>query len=88
MTNRVTLLTLLPLLLIATVGCPHAWGRNGTIEQALERDVSEYYSLRDCTLDKQEWFDLCATFYERESNSMARQLCPPECRPSRPPGNP
>lgn len=83
MTSRITLMTLLPLLLIATVGCPHAWSREGTIEQALERDMIEYYSMKDCALDKQEWFDLCSTFYERESNPMAQQLCPPECRPDR-----
>jgi hypothetical protein len=88
MPSRVALWTLSLLLLIATVGCPHAWSREGTIEQALERDMIEYYSMKDCALDKQEWFDLCAKFYEREDNPFAQQLCPPECRPNRPRGRP
>lgn len=88
MTSRFTLLMLLLLLLVAAVGCPHAWSRDGTIDQALERDMLDYYSMRNCALDKQEWFDLCEKFFERESNPMAQQLCPPECRPSRPPESP
>ncbi len=79
-------LVVLTLLLSVQTGCPHAWGREGTIEEALQRDMDVYYSMKDCALDKQEWFDLCAKFYEREDNPMAQQLCPPECRPSRPPG--
>ena len=86
MPSRVALLTLSLLLLIATVGCPHAWSREGTIEQALERDMIEYYSMKDCSLDKPEWDDVCAAFYERADNPMAQQLCPPECRPTRPLG--
>ena len=88
MTSRVALLTLVPPLLITSVGCPHSWSREGTIEQALERDMIEYYAMRNCGLDKEEWIDVCAKFYERESNLMAQQLCPPECRPTRPPGMP
>ncbi|HEX5749893.1 MAG TPA: hypothetical protein VFZ09_26920 [Archangium sp.] len=88
MNGRVAMLTLSPLLLISTVGCPHAWSREGTIDKALERDMIEYYSMKDCALDKQEWEDACATFYERASNPAAQQLCPPECRPTPPPGTP
>lgn len=86
MASRVALWMLLPLLLTGAVGCPHAWSREGTIDQALERDMLEYYSMKDCALDKGEWYDVCETFYEREDNPMAQQLCPPECRPTRPPG--
>ncbi len=88
MASRVALMTLLPLLLVTVVGCPHAWSRDGTIEQALERDMIEYYSMKDCAIQKDDWDDLCATFYERENNPMAQQLCPPECRPKRPTGKP
>ncbi|HYO68993.1 MAG TPA: hypothetical protein VEU33_23230 [Archangium sp.] len=88
MTTRVAMLTLSPLLLLATVGCPHAWSRDGTIEQALERDMIEYYSMKDCALQKDEWVDACTSFHEREDNPMAQQVCPPECRPSPPSGKP
>ncbi|MFE8603233.1 hypothetical protein [Archangium violaceum] len=88
MTSRVAMLTLSPLLLIAMVGCPHAWSREGTINKALERDMIEYHSMRECPLDAEDWIDVCATFHERKSNPVAQQLCPPECRPAAPPGTP
>lgn len=84
MTSRVALLTPLPLLLISTVGCPHAWSREGTINKALERDMLEYRLMKDCVLDVEDWRDVCAEFYAREDNPIAQQLCPPECRPGRP----
>lgn len=70
------------------VGCPHAWSREGTINKALERDLIEYRSRRECPLDEEDWIDVCADFYAREDNPIAQQLCPPECRPSRPRGRP
>ncbi|HLM42510.1 MAG TPA: hypothetical protein VK458_01530 [Myxococcaceae bacterium] len=80
-------LVMLTLLLTVQTGCPHAWGRQGTIEKALKRDMDAYYSLRDCALEKLEWDDLCATFHERKDNPAAQQACPLECRPP-PPGMP
>lgn len=32
---------------IIHLGCPHAWGRGGSIDQALEKDLAEYYRLPD-----------------------------------------
>ncbi len=75
---------LLVLLLTVQVGCPHAWGREGTIDQALKRDLLEYSSMRDCALDEEEWADVCEAFHERKNNPVAQRLCPPECRPSPP----
>jgi len=77
-------LVVLTLLLSVQTGCPHAWGRAGTIEEALERDMDAYYSMKACPLDKDDWVDVCATFYERKNNPAAQELCPPECRPSPP----
>ncbi|WP_375768663.1 hypothetical protein NR798_44465 [Archangium gephyra] len=88
MTSRVALLMLLPLLLIATVGCPHAWGREGTLEQALERDMLEYYSMSDCALDDGEWMKLCKNYHGRGNTPEAQQDCPPECRPPPPDNRP
>lgn len=79
---------LLLVLLTVEVGCPHAWGREGTVEQALKRDMTEYYLMRGCALDKDEWADVCATFHERKNNPAAQGLCPIECRPPLPPGMP
>jgi len=81
-------LVMLTLLLSVQTGCPHAWGRDGTIEEALKRDMDAYYSMPNCTLEKAEWDDVCATFYERKDNPAAQELCPLECRPTRPPDMP
>jgi hypothetical protein len=79
---------LLTLLLTVQVGCPHAWGRGGTLEEALQRDMDAYHSMKDCALDKEEWVDLCATFHERKNHPAAQRLCPLECRPPLSPGMP
>ena len=78
---------MLTLLLAVEVGCPHTWGREGTIQEALQRDMTAYYAMKDCALPKEEWVDLCETFHERGNNPAAQQLCPLECRPP-PPGLP
>ncbi|KFA87894.1 hypothetical protein [Archangium violaceum] len=88
MNSRAVMLTLSPLLLIATVGCPHAWSRDGTIEQALERDMNEYYSMKDCALDEEDWMKFCMKYHEPGNTPEAQQRCLPECRPGRPPGRP
>ncbi|WNG40921.1 hypothetical protein F0U61_49920 [Archangium violaceum] len=74
----------LVLLLTVETACPHAWGRGGTLEKALARDMKAYYSLRDCSLDEEDWLDLCMDFHERKNNPQAQRLCPPECRPVAP----
>ncbi len=84
MNGRVAMLTLSSLLLIAMVGCPHAWSRDGTIEQALERDMIEYYSMKDCALDDEEWMKVCKNYHRRGSTPDTQQVCPLECRPPPP----
>jgi len=81
-------LLVLTLLLTVQLGCPHAWGREGTVEQALKRDLIEYSAMRGCGLDRDEWVDICAAFHERKNNPTAQRLCPLECRPPPPPGSP
>jgi hypothetical protein len=77
-------LLLLTLLLTAQVGCPHAWGRGGTIEEALARDINEYYSMRNCSLDEEAWENSCLGFHQKKDDPEAQKDCPPECRPPRP----
>jgi len=72
---------LMMLLLAMETACPHAWSRGGTIDRALEQDMIEYYSLKDCSLIKEDWEDLCMDFHRRKTNPEAQRLCPPECRP-------
>ncbi|HYO55964.1 hypothetical protein [Archangium sp.] len=81
MARRLALLTLLPLLLTAAVGCPHAWSRDGTIDQALERDMIEYHSMRECSLDVEDWIDFCKDYHQRGNKPEVQRLCPQECRP-------
>ncbi|REG15344.1 hypothetical protein ATI61_12620 [Archangium gephyra] len=84
MNGRVAMLTLASLLLIATVGCPHAWSREGTIEQALGQDMIEYYSMKDCALDDEEWMKRCKNYHGRGNTPEMQQRCPLECRPPQP----
>jgi hypothetical protein len=75
---------LLVLLLTVQVGCPHAWGREGTIEEALKRDMDAYYSMKDCALDDEAWEVACLDFHQKKNEPEAQRECPPECRPPRP----
>jgi hypothetical protein len=65
----------LMLLLTGVTGCPETWGRDGTIERALHRDVLENY-LEDstCDLGREEWLDFCGTEDGRRPAS-----CPEGC---------
>ncbi|OJT26880.1 hypothetical protein BO221_02370 [Archangium sp. Cb G35] len=76
------LLMLVPLLVLET-GCPHAWGRGGNIDQALAKDMREYLSNRNCTLEEEEWWEQCgADFWDRPP--IEQNVCPLECHPPRP----
>jgi alkylhydroperoxidase/carboxymuconolactone decarboxylase family protein YurZ len=37
------------LALAGTLGCPHAFGRGGTVDKATHKDVQEALDLGDCT---------------------------------------
>jgi hypothetical protein len=39
------------LTLVGTLGCPHAFGRGGTIDKASHKDAREALELGDCTED-------------------------------------
>ncbi|WNG51346.1 hypothetical protein F0U60_49850 [Archangium minus] len=67
----------LVLLLTVETACPHAWGREGTIDRALEQDMIEYYSMKECSLDEKSWMELC----NDPSNPDKQRHCPTECRP-------
>jgi hypothetical protein len=75
---------LLLMLLTVQLGCPHAWGREGTIEEALERDMDAYFSMRDCALDQDTWEASCLNFDQKKNDPEAQRRCPLECRPTPP----
>jgi hypothetical protein len=75
---------MLTLLLTVQTGCPHAWGRDGTIEEALERDMDAYYSMKDCALDAEAWKNSCMNFHQEKNDPAAQRRCPLECRPEEP----
>ena len=77
-------LVVLTLLLSVQTGCPHAWGRDGTIEEALERDMDAYYSMPACALDGEAWKKWCMNFHQEKNDPEAQRRCPPECRPDEP----
>lgn len=73
------LLLLVPLLVLET-GCPHAWGRGGTIDEALAKDMRESLSNRGCKLEDEEWWEQCGEdFWSRPG--IEQRACPRECRP-------
>jgi hypothetical protein len=68
-------LLVLGLLLTGTMGCPETWGREGTIEQALHRDLVRSRLERSaCTLSPEEWSKRCGV---EAGNAPIR--CPPGC---------
>jgi hypothetical protein len=72
MTGR---LLVLALLLAVETGCPHAWGRDGTIEMALRRDLTESRINRPCDLSPETWRKIC-----KDAKNPILAGCPPECR--------
>ena len=63
-------------LLAVETGCPHAWGRDGTIEMALRRDLTESRVNRPCQLSPETWREIC-----RDAKNPILSGCPVECRP-------
>lgn len=71
--RRVVLL----LLLAVETGCPRAWGRGGTIEMALHKDMTQYFANRNCHMSDSEWLEICDNRGPKETSPK----CPKECRP-------
>jgi hypothetical protein len=71
----------LSLLLALGTGCPHAWGKGGSIDMALRKDLEEERKSRGlvfpCKMPQKEWLELCSDANGR----MTSDACPPECRP-------
>lgn len=67
------------LLLAVETGCPHAFGRDGTIDMAMRKDMAEYYKNRNCPMPIEEWEDLCDNQHGHETQPE----CPKECEPPR-----
>ena len=72
---------LVPLFVLET-GCPHAWGRGGTIDEALDKDMRQYLSNQSCTLEEEWWEECGEDFWSRPSSEQ--RSCPLECQPPRP----
>ncbi len=70
-------LLLLLLLLTVMTGCPHAFGRGGTIEMALHKDMTEYYLGRRCSMPQNTWLEMC----DNRNGRKTKPECPKECRP-------
>ncbi len=68
----------MPLPVLCTA-CPEVWGREGTIEKAMAKDIDEEVSRRgrpsDCPLSDEEWAEVCDSGSDRER----AQLCPDDC---------
>jgi hypothetical protein len=73
------LLMLVPVLVLET-GCPHAWGRGGTIDEALAKDMREYLSNQNCTLEDEEWQEQCGEDFWRRPD-IEQRACPLDCQP-------
>jgi hypothetical protein len=70
---------MLVLLLAVATGCPHEWGRGGTIDMALEKDMREYYRKKNCNLGTEEWERKCKGY--KRKPSWEKKECPEDCRP-------
>jgi hypothetical protein len=70
------LAVLLTLLLAVCMGCPHAWGRGGSIDRAMAKDIQENLQRKhSCTLSEAEWVERCEDPADWEYFD-----CPQECR--------
>jgi len=71
-------LMLLSLLLLAVMtGCPHAFGKGGTIDMAIRKDMAEYYLKPRCTMSRNEWLEIC----DNSNGRKTKRECPEKCRP-------
>jgi hypothetical protein len=70
-------LLLMLLVLSVETGCPHAFGKGGTIDMAVRKDMREYYSQKACDLSKDQWLEIC----DDRNGKTIQPSCPRECRP-------
>ena len=65
------------LLLSLCTGCPRTWGRGGTMDRAMERDLQENLrqSKQPCTLSEAERAERC-----EDPEDWDYFDCPRECR--------
>jgi hypothetical protein len=69
-------LTVIGMLLLALgTGCPHTWGRGGTIDRALEKDIQKRLREHRCHIGPDQWIELCA-----EPEDWDVLNCPPACQ--------
>ena len=62
-------------LLALGTGCPHTWGRGGTIDRAMEKDIQERLRQQRCHIGLEKWLELCS-----EPEDWELLNCPPACR--------
>ena len=69
----------IPLLVLCTA-CPEVWGRDGTIEKAMAKDVRDEVMKRrrppNCHMSDEEWVELC----DDGNGQNASDECPDDCR--------
>ncbi|KFA88907.1 hypothetical protein [Archangium violaceum] len=57
-------------------------GAEGTIDEALAKDMRQYLSNQNCTLEEEEEWEECGEdFWSRPSSEQ--RSCPLECQPPR-----
>lgn len=70
---------ILVLLLAVETGCPHAWGKGGTIDMAVEKSMWENAGSwkQSCRLTPEEWVEKCQDLKYRPESEKWK--CPKEC---------
>jgi hypothetical protein len=63
------------LLLVIETGCPHTWGRGGTIDRAMERDLQERLRQQRCNIGPDKWLEICS-----EPEDWEPLGCPRACQ--------
>lgn len=58
------------LALVGSLGCPHAFGRGGTIDRAAHKDVEQAFDFEECT--EEEYQENCKPDHTSEK---CRKAC-------------
>jgi hypothetical protein len=72
MSLRLALLTIS--LLAVCTGCPDTWGIEGSMDQAMAKDIRELTRKKNCTLEKDDYEYRCEDVTLRKA-----RRCPPDC---------
>ncbi|HYO73323.1 MAG TPA: hypothetical protein VEU33_45385 [Archangium sp.] len=75
-------LLMLLLLLAVETACPHAFGRGGTIDMAVRKQIEDSWRRPGCWMEKEYWMAVCGKNFWSKPDDEKKQ-CPEECRPSR-----